>query len=233
MNGNGLEIVCAPEMPPWQAEFMLHGRLPRVRYDLIPALSCSLMKQWLKDEATPSKFKWWLVNRWNRPPTAPLAMGLALDHMLLEPTTFPERFAILPEKGPRGGEGPKLVTAAHREEHPGKVVLTHTQHQAAVAMAKALQESKATKKGAVFQHCKKAVAVAQLFGGVPFKGEFDLWDNGRTYDTCGREKCARRFAGRLRAASGGAWLCFTRPRFTLCWRVRLVSIRRCFPSCVC
>jgi hypothetical protein len=174
-----LEIVCAPATPAWPAEFMLHGRLPRTRYDSIPALSNSLMKEWLKNESTPSKFAWWLKNRWDQPPSSAMAMGLALDHMLLEPTTFPDRFAILPEKGPRGGDGPKTATAAHRAEHPGKVVLSHAQWIAAAEMAKALACSKATKEGALFQHCQKAVAVAELFG-VAWKGEFDLWDEGRT-----------------------------------------------------
>ena len=150
----------------------LKGKMDRPDYDMIGALSCSVLKKWLELESTPSEFGWWLKDRWvDVTSSAALSMGSALDCILLEEGLFDAKFMAFTR------EGPKRVTDKHREDNPGKIVLTYEQLQTAFSMAKALRESPATACGRDFELLGKEVAVARVFG-IPFKCEFDMWDSG-------------------------------------------------------
>jgi hypothetical protein len=71
-------------------------------------------------------------------------------------------------------EGPKAVTARHREQYAPKTVLTFAQWESLASMTKSLMTSPQTSYGADFEHCHKSVATAELWG-MPFKAEYDLW----------------------------------------------------------
>jgi hypothetical protein len=147
----------------------LQGQLPREEYDNIGALSCTVLKKWIALEATPTEFAWWLKERWtDSSSSAALAMGSALDCLLLDYEEFPKRFVVFTK------DGPKRITEAHRDANPDKIVLTHEQRETVVAMANALNSSPHTNEGKDLQICTKRVAIAKLWD-VPFKCEFDLW----------------------------------------------------------
>jgi PDDEXK-like domain of unknown function (DUF3799) len=147
----------------------LHGQLTRAAYDLIPAVSNTVIKKWDELESTPTEFAWWLKDRWeDTESSSALSKGSALDCLLLEYEQFPKRFHVFTK------DGPKRITAKHRADTPDKIVLSHDEFQEAVEMAKALQGSPHTSFGEDFKACSKQVAVTKLFG-APFKCEFDLW----------------------------------------------------------
>jgi hypothetical protein len=163
-NGNGNYI-----------QYGLHGPLERSNYDLIAALSSTVMKKWFVLSATPSEFGWWLKDRWeDTANSSAKAVGAALDCLLLWPNSMPEKVMAFTK------EGPKRVTAKHRADNPDKIVLTFDELQTVIYMSESLRSSKATERGEDFKHCQKHVAVAELFG-APFKCEFDLWTE-RTED---------------------------------------------------
>ena len=59
----------------------------------------------------------------------------------------------------------------------GKQILDQEQMFAVEQMAANLHASKATEKGALFRECKKTTAInLELFGGLPWKSEFDLFN---------------------------------------------------------
>lgn len=147
----------------------LKGKLSREDYDEISALSNSVIKKWDSMSSIPSRFLWWLKDRWeDTDSSAALGMGSALDCLLLEPDQLPHKFTVFTQAGP------KRITPQHRENNPGRIVLTHEQFDTAIKMAEALRASKHTSYGKDFNHCGKQVAVAELFG-APWKCEFDLW----------------------------------------------------------
>jgi hypothetical protein len=170
----------------------LLGPLPREEYDLLPALSCTVLKKWIACSSLPSKFAWWLKHRWeDQEVSAALALGGALDALLLEQASFADKFAVLSK------DGPKRVTEAHRAQFAPKKVITYDQWLACSEMVTSLMTSPQTSHGEDFLFCKKNVAVTKL-RDVPFKCEFDLWEENtedimdlKTTRDAGRESFAR------------------------------------------
>jgi hypothetical protein len=159
---------------------------PRADYDNIPALSCTVLKKWLECAGFPSRFKRWLEGRWTEAPTEPLLIGSALDCMMLTGKSFDQCFAVVPEDAParpskrtRNAKKPaaasleaieywdKFLAAAE-----GKQILTAGQYGAALQMQQSLRDAECA--AGIFNHCRKAVIVAELFG-FPCKCEIDLF----------------------------------------------------------
>jgi PDDEXK-like domain of unknown function (DUF3799) len=146
----------------------INGPLERSQYDAIPAFSCSVLKRWITMSSLPWKFRWWLMHRFEEEQSAALALGSALDCVILDIDGFAEKFHILTK------DGPKRVTEAHRKQFAPKTVITFEQWEACTAMTQSLVGSPQTSFGADFKHTGKSVAVAELWG-LPFKCEYDLW----------------------------------------------------------
>jgi hypothetical protein len=139
----------------------------------------------------PTEFRWYLTDRWTQVKTEALILGDALDcWMLNAPESFGERFACVPEGAPRRptqiqrhAKNPSSATLQQigywddfARVNAGKVILEKEQMFTIEQMAKNLNCSKATDGGALFRECKKTTAInLELFGGAPWKSEFDLW----------------------------------------------------------
>lgn len=181
------------------AKSALYEHLPRSDYENIPALSYSLIKKWLELESVPSEFKWQLSDRWTQTKSEALILGDALDCWMLNgPESFSERFATVPEDAPRRptqiqrhAKNPSSSTLhqiGYWEDfariNAGKVILEKEQMFTIEAMSTNLNCSRATDGGRLFAECKKTTAInLELFGGVPWKSEFDLW-NANTDTMC-------------------------------------------------
>jgi PDDEXK-like uncharacterized protein DUF3799 len=162
---------------------------PRDVYDNVPALSASVLKKWLIHQSVPGEFSHWLKEeRWIEEESDAVLIGRALDCMLLESGRITERFAVLPEDAPRKPtktqRAAKKPTAAAQaaiewwaefnEAAKGKAILTAEQHRSCLKMMEAVESAPAAE--GVFEHCRKAVLVGHLFGGIPCKCEIDLWN---------------------------------------------------------
>ena len=161
--------------------------VPRETYDNIPALSASVLKKWITYQAVPAEFAHWLGQRWTEAPSESLLMGSALDCMLLEPREFSNRFAVMPEDAParpssrqRNARKPSPASIdaiawwdEFNERANGKAILTGALHTTVLEMMLSLR--KAPTAQGVFEHCRKAVIVGDLFG-IPSKCEIDLWN---------------------------------------------------------
>jgi PDDEXK-like domain of unknown function (DUF3799) len=190
---SSLAFVCRnPSNPvPLPAKSALFEWIPRSEYEEVPALSYSLIKKWLELESVPTEFKWWLTDRWTQTKSEALILGDALDCWMLNgPESFSERFAMVPEGAPRrptqiqrNAKNPSSATLHQvgwwddfARASAGKTILEREQMFVIEQMSKNLNCSKATDGGALFQECKKTTAInLELFGGVPWKSEFDLW----------------------------------------------------------
>ena len=160
--------------------------VPRGTYDNIPALSATVLRKWLKYQAVPAEFANWLKEHWAEEPSEYLLIGKALDCLLLEPARFLDRFAVIPEDAPRKPSSAQLRAknpgAISREQMAwwndfsgqavGKEILSADQNIACLRMMDALREAPAAY--GVFEHCRKAVLVGELWG-IPSKCEIDLW----------------------------------------------------------
>jgi PDDEXK-like domain of unknown function (DUF3799) len=159
---------------------------PRADYDNIPALSCTALKKWLECADFPSRFAKWLKGRWTEPPTEALLIGSALDCMLLDANSFDRCFAVVPEDAPtrpskrtRNAKKPAPASLEaieywdkFSEAAEGKQILSAGQYGAAVRMKQSLAEAECA--AGIFDYCRKAVIVAQLFGYL-CKCEIDLF----------------------------------------------------------
>ena len=188
-----LSFVCRnPQSPvPLPAKSALFEWIPRSEYEDVPALSYSLIKKWLELESVPTEFKWYLTDRWTQTKTEALMLGDALDCWMLNgPENFSDRFATVPEGAPRRptqiqrhAKNPSSTTLHQigywddfARVNAGKVILEKEQMFTIEQMSKNLNCSKATDGGKLFRECKKTTAInLELFGGVPWKSEFDLW----------------------------------------------------------
>lgn len=173
---------------PVEVEPGIYFDVPRDTYDNIPALSATALKKWIALASVPEEFAAWLTERWSEPPTDALTCGSALDCMLLEHQRFAERFAVMPNDAPRRptllqrhAKKPSAETARavdwwedFEESAAGKTVLTADQHTACLEMMLALRKAPAAQ--GVFEHCRKAVLVGELWG-IPCKCETDLWND--------------------------------------------------------
>jgi hypothetical protein len=196
-----LTFVCRnPQTPvPLPAKSALFEWIPRNEYEDVPALSYSLIKKWLELESVPTEFRWYLTDRWTQVKTEALILGDALDCWMLHgPESFSEKFACVPEDAPRRptqiqrhAKNPSSSTLHQigywddfARINAGKVILEKEQMFVVEQMAKNLNCSKATEAGRLFQECKKTTAInLELFGGAPWKSEFDLW-NANTDTMC-------------------------------------------------
>jgi PDDEXK-like uncharacterized protein DUF3799 len=159
---------------------------PRAEYDNIPALSCTALKKWIECADFPSRFAKWLKDRWTEPPTEALLIGSALDCMLLDANSFDRCFAVVPEDAPtrpskrtRNAKKPAASSLEaieywdkFSEAAEGKQILSAGQYGAAVRMKQSLAEAECA--AGIFDYCRKAVIVAELFG-FPCKCEIDLF----------------------------------------------------------
>ena len=163
--------------------------LSRETYDNIPALSCSVLKRWMRYESVPAEFAYWLKEeRWDEEKSEFLLMGSALDCMLLEPRQFDARFAVVPNDAPpkptirqrnaKKPTGKTVESVAWWDEFTaraaGKAILTAEQNTACLEMMLAFNRAPAAE--GVIKHCRKAVLVGVLFDGIPCKCEIDLWN---------------------------------------------------------
>jgi hypothetical protein len=161
--------------------------MPRETYDCIPALSATVIKKFLICATRPKKFAHWLLHRWAEPTTEAMLMGLALDTLLLNGRHFDDHFAVIPDAAPpkpglrlRQAKNPSVTTVAaiaywdkFLKQAEGKQLLSAEQYQVCINMRHALKEEPLA--AGVFEHCRKAVLVAELFG-QPVKCEVDLWN---------------------------------------------------------
>ena len=186
-----LNFICKnPETPvPLPPKSSLYEAMPREEYNNVPALSYSLIKRWMDMESVPQKFKWWLTHRWEEEKSESLLLGLALDATILG--GFDKHFAIVPMDSPkrpsaylRAAKKPSADTKfaiewwdKFLESNAGKFILAKGEMNIVEQMVNSLLHSKATDKGAIFKECKKTTAInLELFGGFPWKSEFDLWN---------------------------------------------------------
>lgn len=159
---------------------------PRADYDDIPALSCTALKKWLECADFPSRFANWMEVRWTEAPTEPLLVGSALDCMLLNAASFDQCFAVVPQDAPprpsnrtRNAKKPAPASLEAIEywdkfqaAAEGKQILTAGQYGAVLRMQQSLRDAECA--AGIFNHCRKAVIVAELFG-FPCKCEIDLF----------------------------------------------------------
>jgi PDDEXK-like domain of unknown function (DUF3799) len=181
------EALCRPDGPVASLETGVYRGLDRLVYDSIPALSATVLKKWLVLGAIPSKFAYWLKERWQEVPSEALLIGGALDCSLLEPKDFHLRYAVIPENAPRrpdsrkrNAKNPSEDTIAaiawwdkFNAEAQGKRILSVAQHEICLRMRDAIQAAPSIE--GVFDHCQKVVIVGELFG-FPAKAEIDLWN---------------------------------------------------------
>jgi PDDEXK-like domain of unknown function (DUF3799) len=159
---------------------------PRAAYDNIPALSCTALRKWLEFADFPSRFADWLKDRWTETPTESLLLGSALDCMILNRNCFDQCFVVVPENAPAR---PNKRTRNAKDPSPaslkaidywdkflagaeGKQILSAGQYAAVVRMQQSLREAECA--AGIFDHCRKAVIVTQLFD-YPCKCEIDLF----------------------------------------------------------
>jgi hypothetical protein len=176
---------------------------PRADYDNIPALSCTVLKKWTECAKFPSRFADWLKDRWTETPTESLLIGSALDCLMLNGDSFDRCFAVVPEDAParpskrtRNAKKPAASSLEaidywdkFSEAAEGKQILSAGQYAAVLRMQRALAEAECAE--GLFEHCRKAVIVAELFG-FPCKCEVDLfleksehlWDLKTSCDIC-------------------------------------------------
>jgi PDDEXK-like domain of unknown function (DUF3799) len=159
---------------------------PRVEYDNIPALSCTVLKKWMKCADFPSRFADWLKDRWTESPTESLLLGAALDCLMLNGNSFDRHFAVVPGDAParpttrtRNAKKPAPASLEAIEYWDkflagaeGKQILSAGQYAAVVRMQQSIAEAACA--AGIFACCRKAVIVAELFG-FPCKCEIDLF----------------------------------------------------------
>ena len=163
----------------------LHPDIPAGSYGKIPALSYSILKQWIYLQHTPSEFGWWLEHRYDEPPGPSLIVGGIVDCLLVGPNVT-SRYAIVPPNAPKrpngrqiGAKKPSVETidainywAEFDREARYRTVASQAQYEEAERIVDSLRTSPLNE--GIFSRCHKAVATTVLFG-EPFKAEFDLW----------------------------------------------------------
>lgn len=165
----------------------IHESVSREVYDSIPALSSTVIKQWLRYQSTPSVFKYWLDRRWDETPSEALILGNALDCMRLHNGLFYSRYATVPPGAPKRPSktqvnakkpSPETLGAIawwdkFQKENLGKTLLTTEQITRVVGMNKALRDNPGL--AGVFENCQKSVLVGAI-DGWQCKAEIDLWN---------------------------------------------------------
>lgn len=147
--------------------------MDRAQYDLLPYHNQSRLKKWMELGDLPSEFKYWQDHRHEEEDRECLLIGSALDCLLLESAgQFKERFSVAPRCDRRTKQG-KVDWEEFSESVNGRAVLTKDQNETVTAMYLKLKDSLSVAD--VFQNCKKAVLIANIFG-FDSKGEVDLWE---------------------------------------------------------
>ena len=165
-----LEHLCK-DRSPYPIGPGVHLHVPRNHYDRIPALSRTAICKWITLGQIPSKYSYWMRERWNEKPTEALLMGSALDCRMLD-GDFDAHYAIAPDVDRRTTAG-KAQWNAFNAQHEGKTILTADQGEAVDSMAASLRAKESLEP--TFKHCTKAVIVGELFG-LPMKMEVDFWN---------------------------------------------------------
>jgi hypothetical protein len=173
--GSHLDRLCRGE--PLRFEPGIYPNMNRLDYDNCPALSCTALKKWLSLGAKPSKFNYWLKNRWDKPPTEAFLIGSALDCRLLDGRGYSSHFAVAPKVDRRTNAG-KAQWAAFEAASPGKTILTLEQGELVQQMAYSLLRTESLQ--GVFEHCQKTSICDPLFG-FPCKAEIDLFNPNSTH----------------------------------------------------
>jgi exodeoxyribonuclease VIII len=167
----------------------IHLGVERADYDRLPYLNNTSLKKWMELRDIPAEFQHWMQGRWaDAERSEALLKGGALDTLLLEGSdAFAAKYAVVPEEAPKRPSktqlnakkpSPETIEAIRwwaewEEAAAGKHILKSFQSYEVSRMANALMECDATKD--VFQHCSKAVLVADIFG-ARCKCEVDLWN---------------------------------------------------------
>lgn len=166
---NIFAALCHGEPEPFAPGIFTN--LERSIYDRIPALSCTMLKKWLSLGEIPSKFAYWMQNRWEQTPTEAFLIGSALDCRMLD-DNYSSRFAVAPKVDRRTNAG-KAQWVAFEAANAGKAILTIEQGELVQQMAYSLLQAEGLH--GVFENCEKTAICAELVG-QPCKAEIDLYN---------------------------------------------------------
>jgi PDDEXK-like domain of unknown function (DUF3799) len=151
----------------------VYPEMPRSEYDKILRHNQSTLKKWMELGSIPSEFAHWRSQKQKEKKECFL-IGDAFDCTLLNPVEFDKRFAIAPKCDRRFIAG-KEIWKQFESTVNGRSILTDDQANLVSEMALSIYQSKSVSD--IFQYCKKAVLIGDLFG-FPCKAEIDLWDGG-------------------------------------------------------